>query len=137
MNSKIVLAIVTGSFFLACSHYDQVRPGPKGLHKVVLRGDTRSNVESDALDQTENYCDEFDKKPVIISEKTTFKGKGSEEDYLDKKGLADAARVGGGAASLFGDSTVKSLGGTAFVGGVAGSAYLGKPYLTVMKFRCK
>lgn len=121
----------------ACSHYRDVRPGPKGVHKVVVSSDTRGDAAAGAIDQAENYCDESEKRHVIISEKTEFKGSGSESDYKKNKSLSNAAKYGGMAAGIFGGGHVDDLGGVAYVGGVAGDAYLGDPYETTMKFRCK
>lgn len=121
----------------ACSHHRDVRPGAKGVHTVIVQSDTKSGGAEYALDQAEDFCDDQDKRHYIISEKVHYEGSMDEESYRSSKSLANAAKVGGTAANIFGGHRESNLGGIAAVGGIAGDAYLGDPYRVKMTFKCK
>lgn len=110
----------------ACAHhgsYEDVRPGEEGINSVRLKVNDEVEGSREAIRQAREYCDELDKKPAIVDEKTRYIGEMTEENYKRLKRASKAAgTISGGVLGKKGDEAI--------------SEYAGVPYEVEMKFRC-
>lgn len=137
MNKNILVL----SFLIlasACASYKHVRPGTEGIHRVVIRGEEKESVESAAIDEANNYCQEFDKMPAFVSEDTKYTGSMDESTHKTIKKVSTAASVGGGMMGALGGKKESNVGSGLFGLGVVGNSVLdGDAYTADMRFKCQ
>lgn len=136
MKYLLFVAVITAGLS-ACATYPDVRPGIKGKHRVVVKSENRREGVRDALRQARNYCDEDDKRPVVLREKIRYTGSMTEKDYRQRKGMARAGKVVGTGAAFLGGKRERKAGAIVGVGSAAGDAYLGEEYRIYIKFKCR
>lgn len=128
------LFIVTG-----CAHHRDVRPGVDGVHQVIVRAQDKGSAERDAISQAEHFCQQSQKIPGIIEEKTIYTGTIDEatRETLRKASMAakvlDHSHVNHDAETPA-SSGPGVLGKAGRVGAVMTS---GDDYRTEMKFKCQ
>lgn len=88
---------------VSCAHYEDVRPGVDGVHKVIVRAEEKDQGSQNAIEQANYYCEkvEHDKHAAFIDEKIEYTGSMDEKtrDTLRKASKA-AEMVGGTSASV-------------------------------------
>jgi hypothetical protein len=123
---------------LGCSHYRDVRPGPDGLHLVIIKSEGKGDGSRDAIWQAQNYCQDNGKKSaVFLNEETKYVGSMNEDSYNKTKTAAKVAEAIGGAGYVFGGSKEKQAGGVVGLSGGIADSILGEGYSTEMKFKCQ
>lgn len=132
-----VLGFLSFIFLFSCAHHKDVRPKADGKHTVEIIGEDKSKLGRDAMEQADHYCEEQNRRAAIVSEKISFIGQGSEEDYVKAKNITKAVKAVGGSAYVFGGKKEKNAGGIGVLGGQAADAYLGDGYKIHMVFVCK
>lgn len=132
---KIVLL---GALLLitSCGHHRDVRPGAEGIHTVTVIGEEKASISREALEQSNHYCKEVNKRAGIKTEVVKYIGRGSEEDYKKLKGITKAVQVAGSGAYVFGGEKERNAGGIAGIGATAANAYAGNGYQVTMTFVC-
>jgi hypothetical protein len=120
----------------SCAHHRDVRVGSEGIHKIVVRAETKEQGERDAIEQSNHYCDEKNKEASVIEEQGKYTGDMNEEDYKTMKKASKAAEIVGGAAHVFGGKKESTAGGIIGLGGVVADEVAGKGYTVEMKFKC-
>lgn len=138
MKSNILLI---SSFLIigllgACAHHRDVRVGAEGVHKVVIRAETKEEGEREALNQANHYCGEKNKEAGVVEEQSKYTGDMKEEDYQTVKKASKAAEIVGGAAHVFGGKKESAAGGIIGLGGVVADEVAGKGYTVEVKFKC-
>jgi hypothetical protein len=121
----------------ACAHHKDVRPGADGINRVVNTTEDPADGSRAALKQANNYCKEFDKHPVIVTEGNKYVGAMDEADYKQVKAVGRVAKTAGGAVWALGGKDVQGVGGAVGLGGVAADEYAGKGYTVEMTFKCQ
>ncbi|MBX2986885.1 MAG: hypothetical protein KF802_03220 [Bdellovibrionaceae bacterium] len=129
-----VLAVLSLS---ACAHHRDVRPGPNGLNRVLVKTDNTDEGSRDAIAQANHYCDQFGKHAVFMEEKQSYTGTMKESDYRKAKTAAKVAQGVGGAAWVFGGQKESNVGGIVGLGGGIADGALGNGYAVDMQFRCQ
>ena len=128
MKKKCLLVLVSIVIF-GCASYDHVRPGANGIHRVVIRGEDKQSVESEAIREANNYCNEFEKMAAFTSEDTKYTGSIDESTHKTIKKASTAASVGGGMMGVLGGKKEKNVGQGLFGLGAVGSAVLDGDFL--------
>lgn len=132
-----VLVLLLSSFALAhCAHHRDVRPGPNGINSVIIPAERSDGAYREARSQSEHYCEQFKKKPIVLKEGSQYKGPHDEKTYNKGKSAAKAAKVVGTMAAFGGSSTVRNAGAGVGLAGAGGDAYLGEGYSYTLRFRC-
>lgn len=141
MKSSLSLMFLSGFIFVAgCAHHRDVRPGADGVHHVVVRAQDKGSAERDAISQAEHFCQQSQKIPGIIEEKTVYTGTMDEatRDTLRKASMAaqvlDHTHVNHGTETPVVHSGPGVLGKAGRVGTVMTN---GDDYRTEMKFKCQ
>jgi len=135
---KSTLLIFTLIGIIGCAGHSHVRPGSEGIHRVVIRGEEKAEVEEEAINEANNYCEEFEKKAAFVSEETKYTGTMKESTHNTIKKASQAATVGGGMLGVFGGKKEANVGSGLFGAGVVGGAILdGDAYTADMKFKCQ
>ena len=124
------------SIFLGCSVRD-VRPGKNGVHSVQIVGDEKQTISRAGLAQAKRYCKKQKEAHVILSEEITFICEMSEEEYIEQKKIAEAAKIAGNVASTSDNAVVSGLGSAAAIGGMVADEALGDCYKLMLSFECK
>lgn len=134
---KIVILLPVFALLAACAHHRDVRPGPNGVHRVVIKAEDQGDGSEDAIAQANHFCEEkYKTYAAIIDEKNQYVGSMNEQEYKKGKTVAKIASAAGSALWLFGGHNESAIGGvTAIGGGIANSA-LGQGYTYSMSFRC-
>lgn len=116
-------ALICSSILLigACAHHADVRPGAKGVHRVVVEASNKADGSRDAISQANSYCKQYEKQAVFLKENRKYTGDMKEQDYKNAKRGAKIAQ---------------SIGALAGVGMKADSV-IGDGYTVDMKFRCQ
>lgn len=120
----------------SCAHHPDVRPSADGIHKVIIRSETKEAGEKEALDQANDYCSDKKKEAMIVSESSQYTGSMKEEDYKTMKTAGKAAELLGGTAYVFGGQRESNAGGVIGLGGAVASQAAGNGYTVEMKFKC-
>jgi len=135
---KFIGIIVMMLFFSSCAHHRDVRPGDRGVHKVVVQAADTKAGSRDAINQANHFCEEHEKYAVFLKEKKKYTGDIDEKTYKSGKRISRVAQVVGGAANVMSSREDGSnLGSLLGVGGVAVDSALGEGYTVEMKFKCK
>ena len=122
--------------FIGCSVRD-VRPGKSGVHSVQILGDEKQTISRSGLAQAKRYCKKKKKEHVVLSEEMTFVCEMSEEEYIEQKKIAEAAKIAGSVASTSDNAIVSGLGSAAAVGGMVADEALGDCYKVMLSFECR
>ena len=130
------MMILILSMLVGCSVRD-VRPGQNGVHTVQLLGDEKQTMSRSGLAQAKRYCKKKKKEHIVLSEEITFVCEMSEEEYLEQKKVAEAAKIAGSVASTSDNAVVSGLGSAAAVGGMVADEALGDCYKLMLSFECK
>jgi hypothetical protein len=140
MNKKTIIysvSTLTVLFIFGCAHHKDVRAGADGVHRVVIRSETKEEGERESLSQAKSYCDEKKKEAVIVSENSKYTGDMKEEDYKTMKTASKAAEIVGGTAHVFGGKNESNVGGIVGLGGVVANQVAGNGYTVEMTFKCQ
>ncbi|MBC7540083.1 MAG: hypothetical protein H7281_14765 [Bacteriovorax sp.] len=135
---KKTLLLLASLFLLnSCAGYPDVRPGEDGVHRVVIPTDDVEVANRSAIRQSNNYCEEFQKKAYFLTETKKYSGSIDENTYNTGKGISKAAKIFGGGILASSDSkNQQQTGKTVGLGGLAMDEALGKGYTVEMKFKC-
>lgn len=128
------------SLFLlaACAHHRDVRPGADGIHRVVIKTESKDEGARQAMSQAEHFCEEKYKKGyAVVGENSKFTGSMDEESYNKAKTISKVASASGGALMAFGGRKEKNVGGVMAVGGGIANSALGAGYTFEMRFKCQ
>lgn len=124
-------------FMVNCAHHKDVRPGTRGVHKVVVTSESQEQAQRNALDQANHFCDKrFEQAAAVQKEKTEYVGDMDEEDYKMGKTASRVLQVGGATAWALGGRRESNAGMVATGAGTMVGAALGKGYRTKMIFQC-
>jgi hypothetical protein len=124
-------------FLAACAHYEDVRPGADGIHRVVVTAEDKESGSREAISQATYFCKEKKLMPAFIDEQNKYTGNVDEQTYNTGKTISKAAEMAGGAVWAMGGQKESNAGGVVGLGGAVGSAALGKGYTVEMKFKCQ
>jgi len=115
-----------------------VRPGPDGIHSVMMLTDDRDDGARAALRQAKRWCKKEKQDFVVHEEMITFICDMDEADYLRAKQLAAAAQAAGTVTSGTADeeSNAETVGDILQAGGAAAEAALGDCYEVELIFEC-
>ena len=130
------MLIITAVLLADCAHHRDVRPGPNGINTVILKTESSDGAYRNARSQSEHYCAQYGKRPIILKEKSNYKGTMDEGSYNTGKSVAKVAKVVGAVTFIGGNRDVSNGGAVVGLGGVAGDAYLGDAYSYTVRFRC-
>ncbi len=123
---NLSLFLVTAFTLSSCAHHRDVRPGGfGGEHSVIIKSKSQEEGVRDAIAQATSYCKQFDKVPKITSEGKKYQGDIDEEIYKQSRKIKEAASVFLGDAPEAGKINK------------AADKYLGDPYSTEVKFKCR
>jgi hypothetical protein len=135
---NILLTLTSLLLLSSCASHPDVRPGEDGLHRVVISTDDIDEANRNAIRQSNNYCDEFQKKAYFLAETKKYTGDMNESTYNAGKRISKAAQILGGGILASSDSrNQQQTGKNVGLGGVAVGDALGKGYTVEMKFRCR
>ena len=123
---KISLLIVITLTLSSCASYEHVRPGADGVHRVIIRGVDKTDVEQAAIGEAKAYCDKKDLAPAFVNEDTKYTGSMKESTHKAIQKASEAAAVGGGMLGTFGGSREKNVGEGLFGAGAVGSVFQDK-----------
>jgi hypothetical protein len=129
--TMLVLSILAG-----CSVRD-VRPGANGVHTVSFLIDNKQEAARLGLRQAKRYCKKEKKGFAVLSEKTTYICEMNEEEYIQKKELAEAAQIVGTAGSSSESPLASAIGSMVATGGAIAASTLGDCYEFLLTFECK
>ena len=124
--------------FFAVGCVGDVRPGPDGIHSVMLLADDRGDGARMALRQAKRWC-KMDKQDFVVHEEmVTFICDMDEADYIRARQLAAAARAAGAVTSNTSneESNADTIGDILQAGGIAAEAALGECYEVEVLFEC-
>lgn len=115
-----------------------VRPGPDGIHSVLLLTDDKAEGSRGALRQAKRWCKRDDQQFVIHEEITAFVCDMDEADYLRAQQLAAAAQAAGSVTSSSAeeDSRTETIGDILQTAGIAAEEALGDCYEIELLFEC-
>lgn len=132
---KIILVLMP-LLLVSCGHHRDVRPGTRGLHRVVVASQDSHQGKQEAIAQANHYCDQFEKHAAFAKESTKYVGSVDEKTYQRARMFSRATKSGGNQAKLNGGKKESSLG---VIAGAAGSSIdeaLGNGYQIDMIFKC-
>ena len=123
-------------FSTAC--VGDVRPGPDGIHSVMLLTDDRDDGARKALRQAKRWCKKEQQDFIVHEEMITFICEMDEADYIRARQLAAAAQAAGSVTSSTSDedSNAETVGDILQAGGAAAEAALGECYEVDLTFEC-
>ncbi len=135
--SILIPALLALNFLSSCAHHRDVRPGPNGVHRVVIPTEDTDQAATNGMNQAEHFCQErYKNHAVVVSENKTYTGSMKEEDYKRGKTVSKVAQAVGGAAFVFGGKNESNAGGIVGLGGGIADGVLGKGYQFNMEFKC-
>jgi hypothetical protein len=134
---KIFFALIALFLMASCAHHRDVRPGPGGIHRVVLATEDTDEGGRDAIAQANHFCKQSNRQAVIIDEGSKYTGSMKESDYKTGKTAAKVATAIGGAGYVFGGKNERTAGGIVGLGGGIADGILGNGYTVEMKFKCE
>ncbi len=133
MKKILVLLFVT-----SCASYENVRPGADGVHRVLIRGTDKSEVERAAIEEAKDFCKEQSKYPAFVEENTKYTGSMNENTHKTIQKVSKAAQVGGAIAGVSGGRNESNAGKTIFGLGSVGSVFQDEEaYTADMRFKCQ
>ena len=118
---KLVAAFALTLLLPACAHHNDVRPGDKGIHRVVISTDDTQQGSRNAIDQANHFCKQKGEHyyAVILKEDKKYTGSSmSEQEYGQAKTATKFA---------------KNIG---ILGGAEADSAVGNGYNVEMKFKC-
>ena len=124
--------------FITVGCVGDVRPGPDGVHSVLLLSDDRDDGARAALRQAKRWCKQDKQDFVVHEERISFICDMDEADYIRARQLAAAAQAAGSVTSSTSDedSNAETVGDILQAGGAAAEAALGECYEVEMIFEC-
>lgn len=133
-----ILIFLTVLFLSSCATHHHVRPGTDGIHRVIIRGEEKEVVEREAINEANNFCDEYNKIAAFVNEETKYTGSMDESTHKTIKKVSNAAMVGGSMMGIGGGKTESNAGEGIFGLGAVGAATLDHDaYTADMKFKCQ
>jgi hypothetical protein len=136
-NIKTVISISLSTLLVACAHHDNVRPSDNGEHYVMLTSETKSEAGKEAINQSNNFCEELDKKAYVLNESIEYKGTMPEDEYLTSRNIATAVQSAGSTLWVLGEKSVDDLGAAIAIGAGIAEDSMGQPYELKMSFTCR
>ena len=136
--STILKWIVGSCIFITVGCVGDVRPGPDGIHSVMLLTDDRDDGARAALRQAKRWCKQDKQDFVVHEEMIFFICDMDEADYIRAKQLAAAAQAAGVVTSGTSEeySNAETVGDILQASGAAAQAALGECYEVEMIFEC-
>ena len=135
MKKLIFLSSIV--LLVSCASHEHVRAGADGVHRVIIRGTEKTNVEKLAMHEATSFCDERKLSPAYVSEDTKYTGSIDEKTHKTIQKVSKAATVGGGMMGVLGGTREKNAGEGIMGAGVVGSIFEDKEaYTADMKFKC-
>lgn len=136
---QLIAASLLGFSAFSCAHHRDVRGGADNVHSVTVRGTEKTSTERDAISQADDYCDQWDKRAGIVTQKSGYIGTTMDENTRDTvRKASTAAILLGGVGSAAADEPGARRGGN--VVGAAGTVGAvmtgGENYETTMTFKC-
>lgn len=130
--------LLGATMFIAVGCVGNVRPGPDGIHSVMLLTDDRDDGARMALRQAKRWCKRDKQDFVVHEEMVSFICDMDEADYIRAKQLAAAAQAAGTVTSSSSDedSNAETIGDILQAGGIAAEAALGECYEIEVLFEC-
>ena len=138
-SRRSILQWVLGAcLFITVGCVGDVRPGPDGIHSVILLTDDRDDGARAALRQAKRWCKQDKQDFVVHEEWISFICDMDEADYIRARQLAAAAQAAGSVTSGTSDddSNAETVGDILQAGGAAAEAALGECYEVEMIFEC-
>lgn len=136
--SGIVIFTTLVLFGTSCAHHRDVRPGADGINNVIVRAPDRTQAEQSAISQAEDFCDQFQKHPGFLEEKSQYTGTMDEATRDNVRKASHAAILLGGTGSVIGTDDVRTGGNVLGAAGTVGSVMTGgSDYQSVMRFKCQ
>lgn len=121
----------------SCASHEHVRAGADGIHRVLIRGTDKTQVEELAMREANSFCDDRKLSPAFVTEDTKYTGSIDESTHKTIQKVSKAATVGGGMMGVLGGTKEKNVGNGVFGAGVVGSVFEDKEaYTADMKFKC-
>ena len=121
----------------SCASHTHVRPGANGIHRVVIRGVEKQQVEQAAIREAGSFCGTKNMSPAFVDEKTAYTGSMDESTHKMIGKVTKAASVGGGMMGVMGGQKEKNVGQGIFGAGVVGSTLQDEEaYTSDMSFKC-
>lgn len=151
-NLSGILSLISLLFFVtACGHHRDVRPGAKGINRVVVKAEDQSSGARNALDQANHYCKEFNRRAVILDENSKYTGDMDEKTYKNMKKASKVAKTISGSTYGTGganqrarrgpgvnmDEPSTGLGDVTGLGGNMLNDMAGEGYSVHLRFRCE
>ncbi len=134
---KLGLIVLSLLVFASCASHEHVRAGANGVHRVVIRGTDKDEVERQALDEADSFCSEKNLSPAFVEEKTSYTGSMDENTHKTIGKVSKAATAAGGMMGVMGGRRESNAGQTIFGAGVVGSTLQDDDaYTADMKFKC-
>ena len=136
-TSILQLFLVT-CMFVTVGCVGDVRPGPDGIHSVLLLTDVQDDGSRMALRQAKRWCKKEQQDFVVHEEMISFICDMDEADYIRARQLAAAAQAAGSVTSSTSDenSNAETVGDILQAGGAAAEAALGECYEVEILFEC-
>jgi hypothetical protein len=137
-NTPSVLKWLLTISLLGTGCVGDVRPGPDGIHSVMLLTADRDEGARAAIRQAKRWCKKDEQDFVIHEEMITFVCDMDEADYIRAKQLAAAAQAAGSVTSGTAEesSTAETVGDILQASGAAAEAALGDCYEVELIFEC-
>ena len=138
LNTSLPKWILGMTMFLTAGCVGDVRPGPDGIHSVMLLTDDRDDGARVALRQAKRWCKKKKQDFVVHEEMISFICDMDEADYIRARQLAAAAQAAGSVTSSTSDedSNAETVGDILQAGGAAAEAALGECYEVELLFEC-
>lgn len=135
MKSSFLLVFVL--ILASCATSEHVRPGADGVHRVVIRGTDKTEVEQRAIREAKCFCDDRKLAPAFVNEDTKYTGSMDESTHKAIQKISRAAAMGGGMMGTMGGDKERSVGKGVMGAGVVGSVLQDEEaYTADMKFKC-
>ncbi len=140
---KPALFLFTLFFLSACGHHRDVRPGNKGINTVSVLAEDETSGMRDALNQANHFCDESEKKAIVLEESSKYTGDMDESTYKNMKKASKVGKTLSGTklGTNSGTSPVGSkrnqTGSATGVGSEVLDDLAGQGYTVTMRFRCE
>lgn len=138
LNTSLSKWILGMTMFLTTGCVGDVRPGPDGIHSVMLLTDDRDNGARATLRQAKRWCKKDKQDFVVHEEMISFICDMDEADYIRARQLAAAAQAAGAVTSSTSDdnSNAETVGDILQAGGAAAEVALGECYEVELIFEC-
>lgn len=137
MKKKSLLGLSLLITLTSCASYEHVRPGADGVHKVVVRGVDKTEVEEQAIREAKAFCEDRNQAAAFINEESKYTGSMDERTHKTLGKISKAATVGGGMMGVMGGRKERNAGQGVFGAGVVGGVLQdGDAYTSNMSFKC-